>query len=92
MPKVTKIENRGSGGAIPLRVTERKGRPLQNGDRQMSSKLVRCGCCEERLVIFFDNEPSDNPHQDTLEINGVSGTLDQWRQLLCPLLGLKVWA
>jgi hypothetical protein len=43
--------------------------------------LLRCGCCDEKLEIYY--EPED------LEINGVFGSIENWRDILLPLLRLK---
>ncbi len=40
--------------------------------------LVKCGCCDERVEIYYDDEG--------LEINGVSGSIENWREVLGPLL------
>ena len=40
--------------------------------------LLRCGCCEEKLQIYYAD--------DGLEIGGVNGTIDDWREILLPLL------
>lgn len=86
MPKVEKIVE-ASKTCPPLRVTHRKG-----GEKKSPSMRIRCGCCYEAVVISQEREEflQDNPHLDTLEINGVLGTLAQWRQVLAPLLGLNV--
>ncbi|MEK7079675.1 MAG: hypothetical protein AAB901_00105 [Patescibacteria group bacterium] len=91
MPVVRKIEDRGHGGLMPLRVTEGKGRAKKGGVR-IPRLLIRCGfgCCDSRLEINYDDDPTRDLHTDTLEINGVFGTIDQWRQLLLPLLQLDV--
>lgn len=83
MSKMEKVEDT-LNQAHPLRVWRRIGR------RKMGPSIrVKCGCCEESLVIHFDDNPTGIPNYDTLEINGVLGTVDQWRQVLLPLLGLK---
>jgi hypothetical protein len=43
--------------------------------------LLRCGCCDQKVEIYYD--PED------LEINGVFGSLENWREILLPLLGMK---
>jgi hypothetical protein len=43
--------------------------------------LLRCGCCDEKLEIYYD--------RDGLEINGVNGSIANWREILLPLLGMK---
>jgi hypothetical protein len=40
--------------------------------------LVKCGCCDERVEIYYDDE--------ALEINAVNGSLENWREVLGPLL------
>ncbi|MDB5264665.1 MAG: hypothetical protein JWN64_236 [Parcubacteria group bacterium] len=87
MPKVRKIEDRGPGSMmLPLRVTTRAGRPIKRG-KQLPRHLVRCGCCDQRLEVYFDDEQTGNLHSDTLEINGVIASIDQWRQFFGPFLG-----
>ncbi len=56
-----------------IRVSHRRGH-LKNTPRY----LFKCGCCDERLEIYYDN--------DGLEINGVNGSLENWREILLPLL------
>ena len=40
--------------------------------------LLKCGCCEERLEIHYA--------EDGLEIGGVNGAIEDWREILLPLL------
>jgi len=40
--------------------------------------LLKCGCCEEKLEIYYSN--------DGLEIGGVNGAIEDWRDILLPLL------
>ena len=42
--------------------------------------LVKCGCCDESLKIYYD------PDHEDLEINGVYANAQEWRELLLPLL------
>lgn len=70
---------------------------LSGGKRRRSRVtprlVIRCGCCKEGPVkIFYD--PSDYASRNqylhqliTLEINGVDGGVQDWRAILCPLLG-----
>ena len=81
MPKVTKIYG-GNEEANPLRVTHRAGK-----GRRAPSIRVKCGCCNEAVVFFPENRPTGNPHTDSLEINGVYGSVGQWREILLPMLG-----
>jgi len=67
-------------GACAIRVSHRAGRKRGTG-RVLPRYLLRCGCCEERLEIYYDEEG--------LEINGVNGSLENWREILLPLLGIR---
>ncbi len=40
--------------------------------------LFKCGCCERKIEVYHDN--------DSLEINGVNGSIQNWREILLPLL------
>lgn len=40
--------------------------------------LLKCGCCDENVEIYYS--------KDTLEINGVIGSIENWREVLLPLL------
>jgi hypothetical protein len=40
--------------------------------------VLRCGCCSENLRIFYA--------EDGLEIGGVNGAIEDWREILLPLL------
>jgi hypothetical protein len=43
--------------------------------------LLKCGCCEQKLEIYYA--------EDGLEIGGVNGAIEDWRELLLPLLVIK---
>jgi hypothetical protein len=43
--------------------------------------LLRCGCCDKALEIYYG--------PDDLEINGVYGSIENWREILLPLLRLS---
>jgi len=64
-------------GACAIRVFHRAGRKRGTG-RVLPRYLLRCGCCEGRLEIYYGDED--------LEINGVNGSLENWREILLPLL------
>lgn len=83
MPKIERVED-SAGTGNPLRLTKRKGHK-----RKSPSIHVKCGCCDEAVIIYFDDKPTNNPSHDWLEINGVIGTVDQWKKVLLPLLGVK---
>ena len=40
--------------------------------------ILRCGCCAESLRIYYSD--------DGLEIGGVNGAVEDWREILLPLL------
>jgi hypothetical protein len=60
-------------GGFALRVFHR-----EQAARKVPRYLIKCGCCDERVEIYYD--------ANTLEINGVIGTLANWREILLPLL------
>ena len=60
-------------GQPEIRIRHRQGT-----GKKCSSYLLRCGCCDERLEIFYAD--------DGLEIEGVHGALEDWREILLPLL------
>jgi len=56
-----------------IRLRHREGRGVKS-----PSYVLRCGCCDEQLEIFYA--------EDGLEIGGVNGALEDWREILLPLL------
>ena len=60
-------------GYAQIRVYHKKG-----AGKKMPRYLLKCGCCDENLEIYYDEEG--------LEINGVNGSIDDWREILLPLL------
>ncbi len=44
--------------------------------------LLKCGCCDNKLEVYYGG--------DSLEINGVMGSVENWRELLLPLLEMKL--
>ena len=40
--------------------------------------VLRCGCCSETLRIYYA--------EDGLEMGGVNGAIEDWREILLPLL------
>src|SRR4030067_3713635 len=40
--------------------------------------LLKCGCCDEKIEIYYG--------EDGLEIGGVNGAIEDWREILLPLL------
>ena len=60
-------------GQPQIRLRHRKGIGLKS-----SSYVLRCGCCDQKLEIFYSD--------DGLEIGGVNGALEDWREILLPVL------
>jgi hypothetical protein len=44
----------------------------------MPRYLLQCGCCDEKLEVYYSD--------DGLEIGGVNGAIEDWREILLPLL------
>ncbi len=44
----------------------------------MPRYLLKCGCCDEKLEIHYSD--------DGLEIGGVNGAIQDWQEILLPLL------
>lgn len=89
MPRVERIVD-ALDHTLPLRVTRGKGRKKTSKNHATSpTTRVKCGCCDEAIVICHSEEITGGPSNQFLEIGGVNGTIDQWRQVLAPLLGLK---
>ena len=65
----------GSGGWRP-RVYRRAGK-----GKKSPRILVKCGCCESALEIYYDEEG--------MEINGVNASREEWKEILLPLLVAK---
>jgi len=61
------------------RVTNRQPRRGEG-----SRLLIRCGDCDKRLEIYYDEDCVDKPDQegDDLEIGGVCATRTEWREIL----------
>jgi hypothetical protein len=54
----------------------------KRGNRTTSARyLLRCGDCDQALQIYYG--------PDDLEINGVYGSIENWREILLPLLRLS---
>jgi len=44
--------------------------------------LFKCGCCDQKVEVYYGG--------DSLEINGVLGSVKNWRELLLPMLNMKL--
>jgi hypothetical protein len=77
------VVNPDGSGVSLVRVRHCPERPLKNGKGIKAARYVlRCGCCKNgRVEIFYDREQ--------LEINGVEGSIENWRAILLPLLGIN---
>ena len=71
-----KMNQRRDDGDAALRVYDRTPTPPK-----MARRLIKCGCCNESVEIYHD--------KTTMEINGVYGSIENWREVLLPLLGIK---
>jgi hypothetical protein len=60
-------------GGFALRVSHQQG-----CGKRMPRYLVKCGCCDQVLQIYYAPE--------CLEINGVMASVENWREVLLPLL------
>ena len=60
-------------GQPQVRVYHKKG-----VGKRMPRYLLKCGCCDEKVEIYYGH--------DGLEVNGVNGTIEDWREILLPLL------
>ena len=59
-----------------LRVYSSKGTK-----KRLPRLMIKCGCCDEKVDIY---------HGDGfLEINGVIASIENWRDVLSPLLGAE---
>lgn len=47
-----------------------------------ASFLFKCGCCDQKFRLYYGD--------DSLEIHGVMGSIENWRELLLPLLEMKL--
>jgi hypothetical protein len=60
-------------GHPEIRVYHREGK-----GKKCPRYLLKCGCCEEKLEIYYS--------EHGLEIGGVNGAIEDWREILLPLL------
>src|SRR5260370_2169977 len=67
-------------GVCAIRVSHRAER--KRGQGHISPRyLLRCGYCDGAVQVYYDKE--------ALEINGVHGSIENWREILLPLLGMQ---
>jgi len=60
-------------GQPQIRIYHKRGK-----GKRMPRYLLKCGCCDEKLEICYS--------VDGLEIGGVNGAIEDWREILLPLL------
>ncbi len=60
-------------GQSEIRVRHRKG-----AGKRTPCYALRCGCCDQKLEIYYA--------EDGLEIGGVNGAIEDWKEILLPLL------
>ncbi len=66
--------------AKQIRIFHRKAR------KKMSPRyLLKCGCCHEHVEIHYSDDGDDDA---SLSIGGVLGSIENWREILLPLLGV----
>lgn len=63
-------------GVHALRVYDRAPR-----GKMAARRLIKCGDCDGAVEIYYD--------EDSIEINGVNGSIQNWREVLLPLLRLS---
>ena len=64
-----------------IRIWHRKEKKLENGAIKDACYHLKCGCCDKTVDIYYGG--------NGLEINGVNGTVNDWREILLPLLDPK---
>jgi hypothetical protein len=67
-------------GGFAIRVSHRAQRKRGRGYISLRY-LLRCGCCDAAVEIYYG--------PDDLEINGVYGSIENWREVLLPLLRMS---
>ena len=63
-------------GQPQIRVWHRRGK-----GKKSPCYTLRCGCCDQKLEVYYS--------EDDLEIGGVNGAIDDWREILLPLLMIQ---
>lgn len=67
-------------GGFAIRVSHRAQRKRGRGYISLRY-LLRCGCCDAAVEIYYG--------PDDLEINGVYGSIENWREILLPLFRMS---
>ena len=69
-------------GVPQIRVWKTKERRKSKGAIISPSLLLKCGCCNEKVRIYWGG--------GSIEINGVHGSIDDWEAILGPMLDKDV--
>jgi hypothetical protein len=83
--KARKIEDKRYGGPV-MKVVTKSQTP-----KKLARDIVICGCGVpgHKVEVAYNSKPSGDVHTDVIEINGVTGTIAQWREYWLPKLGYK---
>ena len=71
-----KLLQKRADGYSALRVYHRKG-----VGKRSPRLLIKCGDCDNALEIYHDPK-----HAEDIEIGGVLGSVENWREILLPIL------
>ncbi len=66
----------GPEGTWQVRVFHRK-----SVGKRDSRYLIKCGCCDQHFEIYYGD--------GSLEIGGVMGSVEDWQEILLPLLKIR---
>jgi hypothetical protein len=55
--------------------------PFNEKTKKGAHVTLKCGCCDEKVIIYFS--------QDGIDINGVSGSLNNWKELFKKIFELS---
>ena len=76
-------------GTYAIRVSHYKERQIDKHTTMQPRYLFRCGCCNGKdfqVEIYYDEYAGKIC---SLEINGIQGSTENWREILLPLLGVE---
>lgn len=82
VPLNRKMTVKGHGPVYQPRVTHRA-----THKKKLPRFRISCGCCPQQIEIYYSDP--DQPNHATIEINGVDGGVQDWRNILLPLLGFE---
>jgi len=81
LPKRLRIQKKDLKGFPAIRIGHHPEKKLRGRARRGAHYVLRCGHCPTKVEIYYDS--------DFLEINGVEGSIKNWRRILLPLLGIN---